>query len=668
MDPAKRRSGSGGIGGGGGGSGGGGPPASVVQVQPSAAAATEDAALLTTPQLAPHDEPLHPLWQPADLGSSRQDNCLESQLLVEEQMVAAVAVAEERAAEPGTAEEVVGLVTAVDKDADAASHPLHSGIAGSVVDASHTPPPPPQQHHHHVHDHGDVEEKQTWLRRAIVWCFPFIEVVSVVQDDARHQHQQHQQQHHLGVDSDFTDLEAQGTRGLAGSKTDAALVLERASSIASRCSTCSDDSDIERKKQDDGPFMRWFEKVRPWVLTPNTWRRWLFFLAFWGTIIAPCVYLFIWGFPKLVDYVIVPVINTMERNLTRVEIGVLVVIASTLLPIVLLTKLPPIWLAALVFNFPEAFVQIEIAAVLSIIITYWIGKRWLQRRARRFLRRYKRTRAVLSAVKDAGPAKVVFLLHLGPLPTPLTHYLVTFSKEITFWPALIASTLGSLPSNVMAVLFGDNIKGLAAIFNGEEVNKTQLTYTIVSLTAAAIVLIGGTIYARRALRQIEEKQLAKEAEQRAQREAAAAGDCSDAPPAQLQLLDVKLGEPGADDKGSDGSFGSLIRMRSAASQLQGMHVTPFNTLCDDRGGSGKGCVLPRRAKSSDFPTDAARLKPVATKSVLAPLGGSDIPGRCASPASIETTQAMTSMGHKPAHLRSISDADGLAAEQTVVAR
>lgn len=80
----------------------------------------------------------------------------------------------------------------------------------------------------------------------------------------------------------------------------------------------------------------------------------------------------------------------------------------------------------------------------------------------------------MNAIGDAGPAKVVFLLHLGPLPTPVTHYVVTFSKEVTFWPCLSASVLGSLPSNVMTVLFGENIKGIAAILSGEKTDTTQV--------------------------------------------------------------------------------------------------------------------------------------------------------------------------------------------------
>lgn len=72
-----------------------------------------------------------------------------------------------------------------------------------------------------------------------------------------------------------------------------------------------------------------------------------------------------------------------------------------------------------------------------------------------------RVRAVLLAVKHAGQFKVVLLLNLGPIPKLVTHYLIAFPVDITFWPALLASVLGCLPGNVLAVLFGRNIKGLS---------------------------------------------------------------------------------------------------------------------------------------------------------------------------------------------------------------
>lgn len=51
----------------------------------------------------------------------------------------------------------------------------------------------------------------------------------------------------------------------------------------------------EEEEHEDGPLMRAFEQARPWLLTPNTVYRWLFFCAFWGCVIGGGTYLFIWG-------------------------------------------------------------------------------------------------------------------------------------------------------------------------------------------------------------------------------------------------------------------------------------------------------------------------------------------------------------------------------------
>ena len=56
----------------------------------------------------------------------------------------------------------------------------------------------------------------------------------------------------------------------------------------------------------------WFEKARPWCLTPSTKRQWLFFCCFWLCLVGGLGYLLVWGLPKLVDNVVDPATQKVQ--------------------------------------------------------------------------------------------------------------------------------------------------------------------------------------------------------------------------------------------------------------------------------------------------------------------------------------------------------------------
>mmetsp|Transcript_28164 Transcript_28164/g.71797 ORF Transcript_28164/g.71797 Transcript_28164/m.71797 type:complete len:561 (-) Transcript_28164:1472-3154(-) len=306
-------------------------------------------------------------------------------------------------------------------------------------------------------------------------------------------------------------------------------------------------------------FEPWFEKnVEPYVLVPRSRQNWLTFLAFWACVAGIVVWFSIWAFPRIVDNAFDPGVEWFQSKTTDVQLGVVCCLAICLFPVtIILPKDPFIWVVSVVFNFGEALAIVVSATTVGMIIPYLITRKWLRRYILRFLRRYRYTKAVLLGVRKAGPFKTVLVVRLGPVPYSITNYLMAVPEDMTFIKYMAASIPGKMPSNVLSVIFGRNLKGLAALLKGEHLPASQIVVNLVSLGCALIIVVGGFLYARRALKQLEAEAQAEE--EAAQAAALAAAGGADLGPAeeggQLQPGDA-ASPPSAGEVASGGSGGS----------------------------------------------------------------------------------------------------------------
>lgn len=77
---------------------------------------------------------------------------------------------------------------------------------------------------------------------------------------------------------------------------------------------------------------------------------------------------------------------------------------------------------------------------------------------------------------------------------------------MTFLPYIIATFIFRIPANILTCYFGANLKTISNILTGQPVPAAQVVYQLGGLFVSITVVVVGVIYARRAMKQIEDEQ------------------------------------------------------------------------------------------------------------------------------------------------------------------
>ena len=106
--------------------------------------------------------------------------------------------------------------------------------------------------------------------------------------------------------------------------------------------------------------------------------------------------------------------------------------------------------------------QLRIADMLDMLQ----GHRQKKRPAvclHRVVHKRRMLEVVLTAVKDAGAFKVVFLLRLGPIPYTVTNYAASMSPDIGVIKYWTASMIGVVPHVLINCYLGRSIGGISQL-------------------------------------------------------------------------------------------------------------------------------------------------------------------------------------------------------------
>eukprot|EP00879_Flechtneria_rotunda_P001637 GHRR01001797.1.p1 GENE.GHRR01001797.1~~GHRR01001797.1.p1 ORF type:complete len:273 (+),score=56.48 GHRR01001797.1:400-1218(+) len=131
--------------------------------------------------------------------------------------------------------------------------------------------------------------------------------------------------------------------------------------------------------------------------------------------------------PRLVDRVINPLINWLQRSLTLPQIGGVIFVGIAILPFTLvISSIPLVWLAGIIFDFWVALGIVMAAAFVGMSGQFWLARYVLHDRVQRLVaaHTYKWVSVAFRAIESAGPWKVTLLLRLGPFPYSYLNYLL----------------------------------------------------------------------------------------------------------------------------------------------------------------------------------------------------------------------------------------------------
>ena len=142
--------------------------------------------------------------------------------------------------------------------------------------------------------------------------------------------------------------------------------------------------------------------------------------------------------------------------------------------------------SAVVFGFWGGCLSATIGIVLGATIGFFLSRWFLRQDIADRLRRNPTYRAIDLAIADEG-WKVVALLRLSPMPFGLANYFYGLTG-VAFWPYLLTSILGSLPSTALFCYLGSAGKAsLTEMANGR-FGHTPGEYALLILGIGAVLL------------------------------------------------------------------------------------------------------------------------------------------------------------------------------------
>eukprot|EP00879_Flechtneria_rotunda_P000576 GHRR01000684.1.p1 GENE.GHRR01000684.1~~GHRR01000684.1.p1 ORF type:complete len:357 (+),score=72.23 GHRR01000684.1:191-1261(+) len=269
--------------------------------------------------------------------------------------------------------------------------------------------------------------------------------------------------------------------------------------------------------------LRQFNQV---AWSPLTCKQKLVCAALWLSLAAILVVIFAIVTPRLVDRVINPLINWLQRSLTLPQIGGVIFVGIAILPFTLvISSIPLVWLAGIIFDFWVALGIVMAAAFVGMSGQFWLARYVLHDRVQRLVaaHTYKWVSVAFRAIESAGPWKVTLLLRLGPFPYSYLNYLLGVCPGITYPMYMVISFLAELIPRGLQVFFGRSLDTLADLLKGKVTNVGVAVYNIVVLLVGAGFVVISVIMSRRTLGELEQQEIAKEqAEAEEAMEAAAA--------------------------------------------------------------------------------------------------------------------------------------------------
>lgn len=249
-------------------------------------------------------------------------------------------------------------------------------------------------------------------------------------------------------------------------------------------------------------------------LRPQTDERFHNFL--WWTkalslvaIIAITVLAFFkWGVPFLLGKVLYPMMQWEATAFGRPVLALVLVGSLAIFPVLLIPSGPSMWLAGMIFGYGLGFIIIMVGTTVGMVLPYSIGLLFRDR-IHQWLKRWPRNAALLRLAGEGSwfhQFKVVALFRISPFPYTIFNYAVVVTS-LHFWPYLWGSIAGMVPEAFLYIYSGRLIRTYTDVkYGNHHLTTVEIVYNVVSFIVAVVTTVAFTVYAKKALSELEKKE------------------------------------------------------------------------------------------------------------------------------------------------------------------
>ncbi|KAE8695523.1 MLO4 protein [Hibiscus syriacus] len=159
------------------------------------------------------------------------------------------------------------------------------------------------------------------------------------------------------------------------------------------------------------------------------------------------------------------------------------------------------WLAGMIFGYDLGFLIIMVGTTIGMVLPYLVGLLFRER-IHHWLKKWPQTAAVVRLAGEGDwfhQFKVVALFRVSPFPYTIFNYAVVVTS-MKFWPYLCGSIAGMIPEAFIYIYSGRLIRTLADVrYGNHHFTTVEIVYNVVSFIIAIITTVAFTVYAKRAL-------------------------------------------------------------------------------------------------------------------------------------------------------------------------
>lgn len=216
--------------------------------------------------------------------------------------------------------------------------------------------------------------------------------------------------------------------------------------------------------------------------------------------------LIIWGFPFLLEKVVIPAMSWEETTFKKPVLAFLLLASMAVFPVFLLPSGPSMWLAGLSFGYGLGFIIIMAGTGIGMSLPYFIGSLF-RNRIHTWLKKWPKRAAVIRLVGEGSwfrQFQTITLIRVSPFPYTIFNYGIV-ATNVKFGPYIAGSLAGMAPEALIAIYSGRLLKTLVDVkYRNLHLTPVEIIYNAISFCVAVGTTIAFTIYARRALKNFQE--------------------------------------------------------------------------------------------------------------------------------------------------------------------